>query len=187
FLTAAANKFHGPKGIGFMFVRSNVLLKSLIVGGAQERGLRAGTESIHDIAGLETAFRLAYEHLDQERTFITQLKTHFISQIKALIPGAVFNGDSASPNSTYTLVNVRLPLKGDKAAMLLFHLDLNGIACSQGSACQSGSSKGSHVLDQVVPADEQWMPSLRFSFSKYNTLEEVNRAVEVLADFVTKD
>jgi len=187
FLTAAAHKFHGPKGIGFMFVRSNVRLKSLIVGGAQERGLRAGTESIHDIAGLETAFRLAYEHLDQERTFITQLKTHFISRIKALIPGAVFNGDSASPNSTYTLVNVRLPLKGDKAAMLLFHLDLNGIACSQGSACQSGSSKGSHVLDQVVPADEQWMPSLRFSFSKYNTLEEVDRAVEVLSDFLTKN
>jgi len=187
FLTAAAHKFHGPKGIGFMFVRSNVRLKSLIVGGAQERGLRAGTESIHDIAGLETAFRLAYEYLDQERTFITQLKTHFISRIKALIPGAVFNGDSASPNSTYTLVNVRLPLKGDKAAMLLFHLDLNGIACSQGSACQSGSSKGSHVLDQVVPVDEQWMPSLRFSFSKYNTLEEVDRAVEVLTDFVTKN
>lgn len=187
FLTAAAHKFHGPKGIGFMFVRSNVRLKSLIVGGAQEKGLRAGTESIHDIAGLEAAFRLAYEHLDQERTFITQLKTHFISRIKALIPGAVFNGGSASPNSTYTLVNVRLPLKGDKAAILLFHLDLNGIACSQGSACQSGSSKGSHVLDQVVPEDEQWMPSLRFSFSKYNTLEEVDRAVEVLADFVTKD
>lgn len=187
FLTAAAHKFHGPKGIGFMFVRSNVRLKSLIVGGAQERGLRAGTESIHDIAGLHMAFKLAYEHLDQERAFIAKLKAHFISRIKALIPGAFFNGDSASLDSTYTLVNVRLPLKGDKAAMLLFHLDLNGIACSQGSACQSGSSKGSHVLDLVVPEGEQWMPSLRFSFSKYNTLEEVDRAVEVLANLVMKD
>ncbi len=187
FLTAAAHKFHGPKGIGFMFVRSNVRLKSLIVGGAQEKGLRAGTESIHDIAGLEIAFRLAYEQLDQERVFIANLKAHFISCIKTLIPGVVFNGNSASSNSTYTLVNVRLPLKGDKAAMLLFHLDLNGIACSQGSACQSGSSKGSHVLDQVVPANEKWMPSLRFSFSKYNTIEEVDLAVKVLADFVTKD
>ncbi|MFM1807379.1 MAG: hypothetical protein RLZZ242_104 [Bacteroidota bacterium] len=185
FLAAAAHKFHGPKGIGFMFVRSNCRLKSLIVGGAQERGLRAGTESIHDIVGLETAFKLSYVNLEQEQRYIQSLKELFIRSIQEHIPSAQFNGASSDLNhSTYTLVNLRLPVTGDRATMLLFHLDLHGIACSQGSACQSGSNKGSHVLDAILPDDQKWMPSLRFSFSIYNTTEEVMYAVKVLADFV---
>ena len=185
FLTAAAHKFHGPKGVVFMYIRSDCHLRSLIVGGAQERGLRAGTESIHDIVGLESAFKLAYHHLDSESLYVKNLKTAFIQGVKKYIPTAHFNGYSADlERSTYTLVNLRIPITGDKATMLLFHLDLHGIACSQGSACQSGSNKGSHVLNEVVSEEEKWMPSLRFSFSIFNTLEEVEYTINVLENFV---
>ncbi len=185
FLTAAAHKFHGPKGVGFMYIRSDCRVRSFIVGGAQERGLRAGTESIHDIVGLESAFKLAYRHLDSERSYVLSLKTAFVQGVKEHIPTAHFNGYSADlEKSTYTLVNLRIPIIGDKATMLLFHLDLHGIACSQGSACQSGSNKGSHVLNEIVTEEEKWMPSLRFSFSIFNTLEEVEYTIKVLKNFV---
>ena len=187
FLTAAAHKFHGPKGVGFMYIRSDCRLKSLIVGGTQERGLRAGTESIHDIVGLETAFKLAYSNLAHERDYVKKLKHTFIQEVERRIPSAKFNGNSSDlERSTYTLVNLRLPIKGDKASMLLFHLDLHGVACSQGSACQPGSNKGSHVLNEIVPSEEQWMPSLRFSFSIFNTVDEIVYTVKTLADFVNE-
>ena len=147
FLAAAAHKFHGPKGIGFVYIRKDTPLKSFIVGGEQERGFRAGTEPYHNIVGLEKAFVMAYEQLEEEHKYTLSLKKYFIDSIKEALPGVAFNGMSENlDKSTYTLVNVRLPFNAQKAQMLLFHLDLQGIACSKGSACQSGSSKGSHVL-----------------------------------------
>lgn len=185
FLTAAAHKFHGPKGIGFAFIRKDSGIKSLIVGGAQERGYRAGTEPYHNIVGLEMAFKAAYDKLEEETAYIKGLKKYFVEQISAAIPGVVFNGLSADPeHSTYTLVNLRLPVSPQKSLMLQFHLDLKGIACSKGSACQSGSSKGSHVLAEMLSEEEMAQPSLRFSFSKFNTREEVDYTVGVLKEFV---
>ena len=184
FMTAAAHKFHGPKGIGFAYIRKNSGLKPLIVGGSQERGFRAGTEPFHNIVGLEEAFIAAYEHLDSEKEYVTNLKRHFVETIKAEIPTVEFNGHSGDmENSTYTLTNVRLPFDEQKSLMLLFHLDLKGIACSKGSACQSGSAKGSHVLQEILSDEELKKPSLRFSFSKYNTKEQLDYTISVLKDF----
>ncbi|MCB0376645.1 MAG: aminotransferase class V-fold PLP-dependent enzyme, partial [Sinomicrobium sp.] len=151
FLAASAHKFHGPKGTGFAYIRKNSGLKPLIFGGEQERGFRAGTEAFHNIVGLETALKLAYDNLDEERRHISGLKRYFIETIKDAFPEATFNGGcEAADKSTYTLVNVCLPVDEEKAQILLFHLDINGIACSRGSACQSGSSKGSHVLNTIL-------------------------------------
>lgn len=184
FMTAAAHKFHGPKGVGFAFIRKNSGLKPLIMGGSQERGLRAGTESFHNIVGLEEAFIQAYEHMEEETKTVKELKRYFIEKVKQEIPGVVFNGLSGDmEKSTYTLVNVRLPFDAQKALMLLFHLDMKGIACSKGSACQSGSNQGSHVLSQLLEGDELEKPSLRFSFSIYNTKEELDYTVQMLKEF----
>ncbi len=185
FLTAAAHKFHGPKGIGFAYIRKNSGLKPFISGGSQERGFRGGTEAFHNIVGLEQAFIAAYDHLESERAYVTDLKKYFIERIKNDIPDAVFNGHSGDlEKSTYTLVNVRLPIDSQKALMLLFHLDIKGIACSKGSACQSGSDKGSHVLVELLSEEELQRPSLRFSFSKYNSKEELDYVLAVLKDFI---
>lgn len=187
FTAVSAHKFHGPKGVGFAYIRKNSGLQPLIFGGEQERGFRAGTESVHNIVGLEEALKLAYKNLDEEREYITSLKRHFIELIKKDIPEAKFNGECDDfENSTYTLVNVCLPMTSEKALMLLFQLDLNGIACSKGSACQSGSDKGSHVLNAFLPEEDLKKPSLRFSFSMYNTKEEVEYVVKVLKDFIEK-
>ncbi|MEA1785951.1 cysteine desulfurase family protein [Arenibacter sp. GZD96] len=185
FLTAAAHKFHGPKGIGFAYIRRNSGLKPLIFGGSQERGFRAGTEGSHNIIGLETAMVLAMDHLASETGFMRELKGYFIQQLKQHIPGVSFNGLSGDlDKSTYTLVNVRLPIDQEKALLLLFHLDMKGIACSQGSACQSGSVSGSHVLQEILSPAALENPSLRFSFSPYNTKEELDYVVATLKEFV---
>lgn len=185
FLAAAAHKFHGPKGIGFAYIRKNSGLGCMISGGSQERGFRAGTESFHNIVGLEEAFVLAYEHLEAEQSYVSDLKRYFIKKVQDEIPGAKFNGLSGDmDNSTYTLVNVCLPVQADKALMLLFHLDIKGIACSKGSACQSGSDKGSHVLFEILSEEDMKKPSLRFSFSKYNTNEDIDYTIEVLKEFM---
>nr|WP_299338332.1 cysteine desulfurase family protein [Allomuricauda sp.] len=184
FFTAAAHKFHGPKGIGFAFIRKNSGLKPLIFGGSQERGYRAGTEPFHNIVGLEEAFVKAYDNLKAESTSVKELKAYFVSKIKEEIPEVEFNGLSGEMNgSTYTLANVRLPFDKQKGLMLSFHLDMKGIACSRGSACQSGSNLGSHVLQEILSEEELEKPSLRFSFSKYNTKEEIDYAVGVLREF----
>lgn len=184
FLSAAAHKFHGPKGIGFSFVRKNTKLQPFIHGGAQERGLRAGTESVHNIVGMSRALELAYENLDVERQKVLEVKSYFIDQISALFPEVQFNGMCNDfSQSTYTLVNVALPIPKEKALMLDFHLDLNGIACSKGSACQSGSQSSSHVLKYIRSERLQDWPSLRFSFSILNSKEEVDHLIQVLKDF----
>ncbi|HEX9600852.1 MAG TPA: aminotransferase class V-fold PLP-dependent enzyme, partial [Mariniflexile sp.] len=185
FIAAAAHKFHGPKGVGFAFIRKNSGLKPLIFGGEQERGLRAGTESVHNIVGLEMALKSACENLENDMAFIKDLKQYFINKMESDIPNATFNGRSGNiEKSTYTLVNVCLPIPPKKAAMLLFQLDLKGIACSKGSACQSGSNQNSHVLTEILNAEDLQKPSIRFSFSIYNTKEEIDYVIEVLKDFV---
>ena len=185
FLAASAHKFHGPKGVGFCFVRKESGLKPLIFGGEQERGYRAGTESIHNIVGLDEALKLAYANLEVEKKYVSGLKDHFIQQIKTHVPKATFNGGCADTiHSTYTLVNVCLPIAPEKAPMLQFQLDLKGIACSKGSACQSGSSQQSHVLTEILNDKKLKKPSVRFSFSIYNTKEEIDYVIKVLKDFV---
>ncbi|QXP59139.1 cysteine desulfurase family protein [Olleya sp. HaHaR_3_96] len=185
FMAVSGHKFHGPKGVGFAFIRKHSGLKPLIFGGEQERGHRAGTESVHNIVGLEEALKLSYDNLEEEKIYITDLKTYFIQQLEANFPGVGFNGDSADfEKSTYTVLNVRLPIAEEKALILLFQLDLKGIACSKGSACQSGSSKGSHVLSQILSETDLLKASLRFSFSRFNTKEEIDYVIDVLKEFI---
>lgn len=187
FLAASAHKFHGPKGVGFAFIRKNSGLKPLIFGGEQERGLRAGTESVHNIVGIEEALKLAYSNLETERAYIEDLKRYFIDKLKAAISGVTFNGCSGDmETSTYTLVNVCLPVSVEKSAMLLFQLDLKGIACSKGSACQSGSTQSSHVLAELLSDADLQRPSIRFSFSTYNTKEELDYVIEILKEFTDR-
>jgi cysteine desulfurase len=185
FAAASAHKFHGPKGIGFAFIRKNSGLKPLIFGGSQERGLRAGTESVHNIVGLGKSLQMAYDHLEKDRTYIEGIKHYFAERLTQEIPSAKLNGNCAfTDKSTYTLLNVCLPVPKEKALMLLFQLDLKGIACSKGSACQSGSDKGSHVLSEVLSPEDLAKPSVRFSFSTYNTREEVDYTIDVLKEFM---
>ncbi|MBB4119603.1 cysteine desulfurase [Mesonia hippocampi] len=185
FTAASAHKFHGPKGVGFAYVRKSSGLQPLIFGGQQERGHRAGTESVHNIVGLEKAFELANDNLVEEQEKVKGLKTYFIEKLKEAIPAVKFNGGCEDlDNSTYTLVNVCLPIPAEKAVLLLFQLDLNGIACSKGSACQSGSEKGSHVLSQILSEEDLNKPSVRFSFSGFNTKEELDYVIKVLQDFI---
>jgi cysteine desulfurase len=185
FCAVSAHKFHGPKGVGFVFMRKDMGLNSLIFGGGQERGFRAGTESVHNIVGLDVAFREVYSNLEKDTAYIKSLKSYFIQRVIKVIPSVKFNGLSGDLNkSTFTLVNLLLPVTAQKALIVLFQLDLNGIACSKGSACQSGSSKGSHVLSEILSDDDMLKPSLRFSFSKYNTKEEIDYVIGVLEEFV---
>ncbi|WP_100611481.1 cysteine desulfurase family protein [Confluentibacter lentus] len=185
FLAASAHKFHGPKGVGFAFVRKNSGLKPLIFGGEQERGLRAGTESMHNIVGIAEALDIAYGNLEEESAYILELKQYFIDKISNDIPQVTFNGNSGNiKKSTYTLVNVCLPVPASKATMFLFQLDLKGIACSKGSACQSGSSQNSHVLAEILDDEQLQKPSIRFSFSIYNTKDEIDYVIGVLKGLI---
>lgn len=185
FCAVSAHKFHGPKGVGFAFMRKDSGLNSLIFGGGQERGYRAGTESVHNIVGLDVAYKDVYDNLEKDSAYVKDLKAYFIQEITKAVPTIKFNGLSGSlEKSTYTLVNLLLPVSAQKALIVLFQLDLNGIACSKGSACQSGSSKGSHVLSEVLFGEDMQKPSLRFSFSKYNTKDEIDYVVDILKSFV---
>lgn len=188
FIAVSAHKFHGPKGVGFAYIRKNTGLKASIFGGQQERGLRAGTESVHNIVGLQVALELAYKHLEEEKKYVESLKSYFKQQIIDLIPGVLFNGACADfSSSTHTLLNIRLPISQEKAPLLQFQLDLKGIACSKGSACQSGSVGGSHVLRAILTPEELTKPSLRFSFSKYNTKSDIDYVLSVLNEFVNQN
>jgi len=185
FLAVSAHKFHGPKGVGFAFVRKNSGLKPLIFGGEQERGFRAGTESLHNIVGLDESLGIAYRNLEEEVQYIESIKKYFIDCLRKEFENVKFNGYSSDfDNSTYTMINVCLPIPPEKSETLLFQLDLKGIACSKGSACQSGSSKGSHVLSEILSDEDMQKPSIRFSFSKYNTKEEVDYTISVLKEFL---
>jgi len=185
FAAVSAHKFHGPKGVGFAFIRKNSGLKPLIKGGEQERGLRAGTEAVYAIAGLAKALEISYNGLKKETAYIAGIKDYFKERLFQEIPNVALNGYCGdTKKSTYTLLNVLLPISTEKATMLLFQLDLKGIACSQGSACQSGASAGSHVLAEIHSEEQQQHPSIRFSFSTFNTKEEVEYVIGILKEFI---
>lgn len=177
FVLASAHKFHGPKGVGFAFVRKKSALQPLFFGGEQEKGLRAGTEAVHQIAGMAKALELSYTHLEEEKKQITAVKNYLISQLKNTFPGVAFNG---AADGFYNILNVLLPFSEEKTAMILFHLDMQGIAVSRGSACQSGSIKPSHVLAEILSDDLVRKPSLRISLSHYNTKEDIDGLIEAL-------
>ncbi|MBK8500374.1 MAG: cysteine desulfurase [Flavobacteriales bacterium] len=176
FITCAAHKFHGPKGVGFLYMRSGAGLKPMILGGSQERNMRAGTENIAGIVGLARAMEIAYEDVEGHQRHVQGLKDLMKRELLEEIPGVGFNGDP-SDDSLYTVLNVRFPDDG-KSEMLLYNLDIEGVACSGGSACSSGSNKGSHVLAALYP--ERPGANIRFSFSRYTTAAEVEHAVGVL-------
>lgn len=175
-LAASAHKFHGPKGVGFLYMRSGTGLRTLLHGGSQERNMRGGTENLAGIVGLARAMELAYSHLEAHQRHIQGLKHRMMERLRGEIPGVAFNGD-VSDDSLYTVLNVRFPDDG-RAEMLLYNLDIEGIACSGGSACSSGSNKGSHVLAAIAP--DARGANIRFSFGRFNTMEEVDRTVEAL-------
>ena len=177
FIVASAHKFHGPKGTGFAFIRKNSGLQPLFFGGEQEKGLRAGTEALHQIAGMAKALKLSYSNLETEQKHILELRKYLITQLKTAFPEFKINGN---PDGFYTVLNVLLPFEATKTAMLLFHLDMKGIAVSRGSACQSGSIKASHVLAEMLSVEDLKKPSLRISFSHYNTKEDIDILVEAL-------
>ena len=181
FIVASAHKFHGPKGIGFAYIKNTNPIKPLIFGGSQEKGCRAGTESVHNIVGMSEALDISINKMENEVDHIKKIKSYFIDQLKNVIKGVEFNGLSSNLNdSTYTLVNVRFPISKEKSALFLFQLDMKGIACSKGSACQSGADAGSHVLNNVLTVDQNKFVSLRFSFSIYNTIEEIDYVITEL-------
>jgi len=177
FIVASAHKFNGPKGVGFAFVRKNSGLQPFIFGGEQEKGLRAGTEAVHQIAGMAKALSLSYENLNEERIYISDLKNYLISQFEIHFPGFRINGKK---EDFYNIINIILPFSSDKTAMLLFSLDMKGIAVSRGSACQSGSIKPSHVLKEMLSESDLKLPNLRISFSHYNTKEDIDYLIECL-------
>ena len=178
-LVAGAHKFHGPKGVGFLYVRKDKKIHPFIHGGAQERNMRGGTENVIGIIGLAKALELSLEELEAHRSHIEKIKGYFIGKLKQDIPGVSFNGCSADLNkSLYTVLNVSLPPSESSRGMLLFHLDLEGISASGGSACSSGATVGSHVLRALQHSPER--DAVRFSFSRFTTMEEVDYTLEKL-------
>lgn len=183
FITCAAHKFHGPKGIGFLYVKQNIKPSPMIFGGAQERGFRSGTENLIGIAGLSKAMDLAYADLEKHQNRVQQLKSYFIEQLKTRITDIQFNGSISPEESLYTVLNVSFP-PTPKADMLLFMLDLKGVACSGGSACSSGATQGSHVLKAIGANPSR--PSIRFSFSRYNTKDEIDQTIRTIEEILAE-
>lgn len=182
FVTASAHKFHGPKGVGFLYINSNVRIKPMILGGSQERNMRGGTENIYGIVGLAKAMEVAHSEINEHQQHVQGLKTYMIQELKEVIPDVRFNGD-AEGNSLYTVLNVCFP-DSPISEMLLFNLDIMGISASGGSACSSGSNVGSHVLAELDR--DMKRPAIRFSFSKYNTKEEIDHTVNQLKSLFAK-
>ena len=181
-MTAAAHKFHGPKGVGFQFIRKDKKILPFVHGGSQERNMRGGTENVYGIIGMAKALEIAYRDMDAHTSHIKSLKARMIELLKATIPGVSFHGDSQDlDKSLYTVLNVSLP-ESEENNMLLFNLDLQGISASGGSACSSGATVGSHVLAALYPGSKRG--AIRFSFSKYNTPSEIDHTVKTLAELI---
>jgi len=180
FITGASHKFHGPKGVGLLYINENVRIKPFVHGGAQERNMRAGTENIYGIVGFAKALELATENYESDSAHIGTLKYYMHDQLKKNIKGVGFNGDTLG-DSLYTVLSVSFP-KTEKSEMILFNLDINNICASGGSACTSGAEQGSHVIRAINNNPNQ--VTVRFSFSKHNTKEEVDAVVEKLKSLV---
>ncbi len=182
FMVASAHKFHGPKGVGFAIIKNGFGIQPLLLGGEQERGARAGTENVHNIAGMYKALDIAIAELEADQKHVTMLKRYFSSELKKLESNIQFNGYSNDlEKSSYIILNVRF---AKAYPMLLFQLDLKGVAASGGSACQSGSAKGSHVLQAILTEHEAQKTSVRFSFSKYTSKEELDYTLSVLSELI---
>jgi cysteine desulfurase len=177
FITCSAHKFHGPKGVGFLYVNNKVRIENLIHGGGQERGFRGGTENVSGIVGLAKALELANDRIEEHQHYVQGLKSHMMNRLKNELKGVDFIGETNPDEALYTVLNVQFPAS-DASGMLLFTLDLKGVAASGGSACSSGATNGSHVLEGIHVDGSR--PNVRFSFSRYTTLEEVDFAVEQL-------
>ena len=182
FLTCSAHKFHGPKGVGFLYKSRKIQLKPMITGGGQESKLRAGTENVIGIVGLAEAMNQAYEHLGEDQPRLEALKQYAIAQLREAIPGVDFNGDTSVEGSLYTVLNISIPpYEGNST--LLYQLDIEGICVSGGSACNSGALGGSHVLEGIGQSTER--VAVRFSFCRHTTQEELDKAILVLKNIVT--
>ncbi len=178
FISAAGHKFHGPKGAGILYVNENITIKPFIFGGGQERNMRAGTENVYGIVGFAKALELAMQHYEKDSAYITELRTYMMERLVQTIDGVSFN---CTANSLYTVLSVCFP-KTKKSEFVLFNLDINNICASGGSACSSGADAGSHVM-KALNKDEDHV-TIRFSFSKYNTKEEIDIVVSKLKDFI---
>ena len=180
FITGAAHKFHGPKGVGILYINENVKIKPFVHGGAQERNMRAGTENLYGIVGFAKALELATANYEEDSAHIGTLKYYMMDELKKHIKGVGFNGDTLG-RSLYTVLSVSFP-KTEKSEMILFNLDINNICASGGSACTSGADQGSHVIRAINNNPNQ--VTVRFSFSKHNTKEEVDAVVAKLKELV---
>jgi cysteine desulfurase len=178
FISAAGHKFHGPKGVGILYVSDEVQIKPFIYGGGQERNMRAGTENVYGIVGFAKALEIAMREYEKESAYIKELKQYMKQRLEETIPDVGFND---CPESLYTVLSVCFP-KTDKSEFLLMSLDMANICVSGGSACSSGASIGSHVIHALQKDDD--CTTIRFSFSKYNTKEEVDRVVEKLKEIL---
>ncbi|MDP2412788.1 cysteine desulfurase family protein [Daejeonella sp.] len=181
FLVCAAHKLHGPKGVGFLYINHNIKINPMIFGGSQERNMRGGTENVYGIAGLAKALEIAYAEMAEHHEYIQGLKSYMMQELVKNIPRIEFNGDTEPEKSLYTVLNVSFP-EMEMAEMLLFSLDISGISASGGSACSSGTNIGSHVLNGIQANPNR--PAVRFSFSKYNTREEIDYVVLKLKEIV---
>ena len=179
FLACSAHKFHGPKGIGFLYVNNKIKINPLIHGGAQERNMRGGTENVYGIVGLSKAMDVALESVVAHKEYVTELKSYMMERLDETIDGVTYNADCSNlVRSLYTILSVSLP-PTDISSMLIFNMDILGVACSGGSACTSGAHSGSHVLEGIDAPNDR--PTIRFSFSRFNTKEEIDYAVNCLA------
>lgn len=181
FISGSAHKFHGPKGVGFIYINCEAAIKPFIDGGAQERNMRAGTENVYGIVGLGKALELALEQDEENKKYVSGLKHYMIDKLKTEVDGVDFNGDISDEGSNYKVLSVSLP-PCEKAELTLFNLDMAGVAASGGSACSSGSEKGSHVLEAIGANPNR--KAVRFSFSKYNTKKEIDYAVSVVKKMI---
>jgi cysteine desulfurase len=179
FITGSGHKFHGPKGIGILYINGRNKIHPLIHGGGQERNMRAGTENVYGIIGFAKALEITSENQEKEKEHILRLKKYLKHRISTEITGVVFNGDPDG-ESLYTLLNVGFP-HTDKTEMLLFNLDIRNICASGGSACSSGANQGSHVINAL---NKEPQSTIRFSFSKYNTIEEIDSLVVHLKELL---
>ncbi len=182
FASAAGHKFHGPKGVGVLFVNESIKINPLLAGGSQERNMRAGTENLYGIVGFARALELASSRYDSDSSYVNELKGYMCRRITETFPQAVCNGDMAG-SSLYTVLNVSFP-KTDKSEMLLFNLDMAGICVSGGSACSSGASSVSHVIKALYNGKSETLVPIRFSFSRHNTKEEVDAVIEKLKELM---
>jgi cysteine desulfurase len=179
FITGASHKFHGPKGVGILYINANNKVNPFIHGGGQERNMRAGTENIYGIVGFAKALEISMQNHEVDHAKIAALKSHLKSSLQENIKGVVFNGDPEG-ESLYTVLSVGFP-RTEKSEMLLFNLDIRNICVSGGSACSSGANQGSHVINALQLPEQS---TVRFSFSKYNTKQEVDAVIEALKELV---